>query len=185
LSIKHAILGLLVDGPLHGYGLKAAYEKELVPGAVLNIGQVYQALDKLEPEGHVTVEVVPQSERPDRKVYTLTDKGRRELLSWLRSPSERGLELRNESFLKLMLAWRLFRRKGDVSVDPIAVLDGERRVCLAQLHELTEARARADREESSLPAVVLLELAIQRLTAFHQWLERVEEMLRATGETSR
>ena len=180
MSIRHAILGLLADGPLHGYGLKAAYQRELVPGAELNIGQVYQALDKLEPEGHVTVEVVQQSERPDRKVYTLTERGRRELEAWLRAPSERGLELRNESFLKLMLAWRLSRRPGaGVAADPAAVLAGERRVCLAQLHELTGARARAEREGSPLPALVLLELAIGRLTAFHGWLERVEEMMRS------
>jgi DNA-binding PadR family transcriptional regulator len=178
LSIKHAILGLLVDGPLHGYGLKAAYEKELVPGAVLNIGQVYQALDRLEPEGHVTVEIVPQSERPDRKVYTLTASGRQELESWLSKPSERGLELRNESFLKLMLAWRLSRLAGGVCVDPVAVLDSERRVCLEHLHELTDARARAEKEGAALPALVLLELGIQRLTAFDRWLERVEELMR-------
>jgi DNA-binding PadR family transcriptional regulator len=185
VSVKHAILGLLIDGPLHGYGLKAAYEKELVPGAVLNIGQVYQALDKLEPYGLVTVEVVPQSERPDRKVYTLTPAGQRELEAWLAAPSERGLELRNESFLKLVLAWRLSRRPGaGVAVDPVAVLDGERRVCLEQLHELTAARARAEREGAALPAKVLLELAIQRLTAFHRWLERAEEMMHAAEGTA-
>ena len=177
MSVKHAMLGLLVDGPLHGYGLKAAYEKELVPGTVLNIGQVYQALDKLEPEGLVTVEVVPQSERPDRKVYTLTTAGQQELQTWLATPSERGLELRNESFLKLMLAWRLRRGKG-VAIDPVAVLDGERGVCLGHLHELTAARAKAEKD-GALGTRALLELAIHRLTAFHGWLERVEEMMRA------
>jgi DNA-binding PadR family transcriptional regulator len=171
-----------VDGPLHGYGLKAAYEKELVPGAVLNIGQVYQALDKLEPEGHVTAEVVPQAERPDRRVYTLTASGRAELARWLAAPSERGLELRNESFLKLMLAWRLSRRKGAVAADPAAVLDGERRVGVAHLHELMEAQARAEKEGAGPAARLLLELAIQRLTAFLKWLERAEELLRAGGE---
>ncbi|MFO0844526.1 MAG: PadR family transcriptional regulator [Gemmataceae bacterium] len=180
MSIRHAILGLLVEGPLHGYGLKAAYEKELVPGAVLNIGQVYQALDKLEPEGLVTVEVVPQSERPDRKVYTLTDAGRAELERWLTMPSGRGLELRNESFLKLMLAWRL---RASLAVDPVGVLDAERRVCLDHLHDLTAARARAEREQAPLPTLVLLEQAIQRLTGFHRWLERVEEMVRAGGRS--
>ena len=41
MSIKHAILGLLADRPLHGYELKAAYESELVPATQLNYGQVY------------------------------------------------------------------------------------------------------------------------------------------------
>src|SRR5262245_52059710 len=71
VSVKHAMLGLLLDGPLHGYGLRSAYGKDLVPGAALNIGQVYQALDKLEADGFVTAEVVPQPANPDRRVYTL------------------------------------------------------------------------------------------------------------------
>src|SRR6516165_12797458 len=47
LSIKHAILGLLAGGPLHGYDLKTAYEGDLVPAAQLNFGQVYTTLDRL------------------------------------------------------------------------------------------------------------------------------------------
>jgi DNA-binding PadR family transcriptional regulator len=183
LSIKHAILGLLTDGPLHGYGLKAAYEGELVPGAALNIGQVYPALDKLQADGHVTVEVVSQSERPDRKVYTLTEAGRRELEAWLRSEPRQEVDLRNETFLKLMLAWRLNRRKPGASaraphVSPIEVLDAERRSCLERLHDLTEARERAEQDGADLPTLLLLDLAISRLNAFHQWLDHCEEMFR-------
>src|SRR5205823_328639 len=65
LSIKHAILGLLAGGPLHGYDLKAAYESDLVPAARLNYGQVYTTLDRLHRDGLVVPEVVSQSERPD------------------------------------------------------------------------------------------------------------------------
>jgi DNA-binding PadR family transcriptional regulator len=180
LSIKHAILGLLADGgPLHGYGLKSAYEEELVPGAALNIGQVYPALDKLQEEGHVTVEVVSQSERPDRKVYTITDKGRRELEHWLATPSRQDLDLRNETFLKLVLAWRLSqRRQGTGGAKPDQVLAAERRTVLARLHEVTEARSRAEKEGAGVPSLLMLDLAILRLNAFHQWLDRCEEMFR-------
>lgn len=182
MSLKHAILGLLLDGPLHGYGLKGLYEKELVPGSTVNIGQIYQALDKLEAEGLVRSEVVPQAERPDRKDYTLQEKGRGELRNWLRSPSERGLEIRNESFLKLMLAWRTsLRPECGVRVEPLSVLDAERRVCLAGLHDLTATRARFEEGGTSLPVLALLELGIQRMTAFHHWLDRCEELLRSSG----
>jgi DNA-binding PadR family transcriptional regulator len=181
LSIKHAILGLLAEGPLHGYGLKAAYEEQLVPGATLNIGQVYPALEKLQQDGHVTAEVVPQSERPDRKVYTLTEAGRRELQSWLASPARPEVDLRNEMYLKLMLAWRMSRQKPG-SADPLAVVDAERRVCLQRLHELTAARARAEKEAAALPALLLLDLAILRLNAFHQWLDRCDEQMRQGGK---
>jgi len=177
LSIKHAILGLLTGGPLHGYGLKSAYEQHLVPGATLNIGQVYPALDKLESDGQVTVEVVAGSQRPDRKVYTITDAGRRELQVWLAAPSRQEADPRNETYLKLMLTWRLSRQSPG-SVDPFAVIDGERRACLARLHELTAARATAEREGAGLPTLLLLDLAIFRLKAFHDWLDRCEEAFR-------
>jgi DNA-binding PadR family transcriptional regulator len=179
LAIKHAILGLLVDGPLHGYGLKAAYEGDLVPESRLNIGQVYPALDRLQADGHVTVEVVSQSERPDRKVYTITEAGRQELHHWLDTPSRVELDLRNETYLKLMLAWRLSRRAQ--KVDALRVLEGERRACLARLHEWTQRRAREEAKGSALPTLLLLDLAILRLNAFQQWLDRCEEQFRAAG----
>jgi DNA-binding PadR family transcriptional regulator len=177
LSIKHAILGLLTSGPQHGYALKAAYEGQLVPGATLNIGQVYPALEKLQQDGQVTVEVVAQSERPDRKVYTITESGRRELHDWLNAPSKQETDPRNETYLKLMLAWRLSQQSPG-SVDPLDVVDAERRACLSRLHELTTLRAREEKQGSALPTLLLLDLAIFRLNAFHQWLERCEESFR-------
>jgi DNA-binding PadR family transcriptional regulator len=179
MSIRHAILGLLSEGPLHGYGLKAAYEESLVPGASLNIGQVYPALERLQTDGHVTSEVVAQSERPDRKVFTITDAGRRELANWLATAAPRESDLRNETFLKVSLALRLRRQGGDA--DPFAVIAVARRETLKSLHELTAAREQAERDGGALPEMMLLELAILRQNAFHQWLDRCEEMLRREG----
>jgi DNA-binding PadR family transcriptional regulator len=172
MSIKHAILGLLADGPLHGYELKAAYEAELVPATQLNYGQVYTTLDRLHRDGLVTPELVSQSERPDKKVYALTKEGRRALHEWLATPSELDLDLRNETFLKLVLA----RRFKDA--DALKVLAVERRSCFERLHEVAQTRARAEKEGASVPAILLLDLAVLRLEAFLKWLERCEEMLK-------
>src|SRR5438874_13683575 len=133
MSIKYAILGLLADRPLHGYELKAAYEAELVPATQLNYGQVYTTLERLARDGLVAHEVVSQTERPDKKVYALTREGRRELQEWLATPSRLDLDLRNETFLKLVLARRL------EDADPLAVLAVERRSCFERLHEVTQA----------------------------------------------
>src|SRR6267143_6319311 len=99
MSIKHAILGLLSKKPLHGYELKAAYEQDLVPASQLNYGQVYTTLERLGRDGLVAHEVVSQTERPDKKVYALTDQGRKELHAWLETPARLDLDLRNETFL--------------------------------------------------------------------------------------
>jgi DNA-binding PadR family transcriptional regulator len=172
MSIKHALLGLLAGGPLHGYELKAAYEEELVPATQLNYGQVYATLERLGRDGLVAHEVVSQAERPDKKVYALTGAGRRELRQWLASPSPLDLDLRNETFLKLILARRL------ADADPLEVLTTERRSCFKRLHEVAQARARADKEGASLPTVLLLDLAVLRLEAFLKWLDHCEEVLK-------
>src|SRR5437773_12117881 len=97
LSIKHAILGLLAGGPLHGYELKAAYEEELVPATQLNYGQVYTTLERLARDGLVAHELVTQAERPDKKVYALTAEGRAQLREWLTTPSPLALDPPHET----------------------------------------------------------------------------------------
>jgi DNA-binding PadR family transcriptional regulator len=141
LSIKHALLGLLARGEQHGYELKAAVEADLVPLSPMNFGQVYAALDKLERDGFVSHRSVEQAERPTKKVYRLTDSGRRELTSWMRGPSTPDLDLRNATFLKLTLA-RMLPAAADAP-DPLDVIRAERRAGFERLHEVAAARARA------------------------------------------
>ncbi len=170
MAVKHAILGLLSDRPLHGYDLKSAFEDELAPKSQLNFGQVYTTLDRLRRDGLVDHDVVSQAVRPDKKVYALTDRGRDELREWLSTPARHDLDLRNETFLKLMLARRL------VDVEPANVIAIERRACMERLHEVGRARARAQ-ADTSVQETLLLELAVLRLEAFAKWLDRCETLL--------
>ena len=177
LSLKYAILGLLADGPRHGYDLRTLYERELVPSSKLNFGQVYPTLERLQRDGWVEHDVVSQQERPDKKVYGLTEEGRSQLRAWLDTPSALNLDARNETFLKLMLARRL------AQVEPLEVLKLEKRACFARLHEVTQARARATEEGEPLQAILLLDLAVLRLEAFMKWLENCDEELRQEGKS--
>ncbi len=172
MSLKYAILGLLLEGPRHGYELKGLYDEAVVPSAKLNFGQVYPTLDRLRRDGCVEQDVVSQDDRPDRKVYSLTEHGSKQLLDWLDTPTELSLETRNETFLKLMLARRL------TGIDPLQVLKVERRACFARLHEVTQARARAKEDGEPLQTILLLDLAVLRLEAFMKWLEDCDELLR-------
>jgi DNA-binding PadR family transcriptional regulator len=176
LSIKFAILGLLADRPLHGYELKAAYETELVPATQLNYGQVYTTLERLARDGLVAHEVVSQAERPDKKVYALTDEGRRQLREWLAAASPLDLDLRNETFLKLIFARRL---RG---ADPQKVVSVERRSAFERLHEVTQARAQAEKQGAATQTLLLLDLAVLRLEAFLKWLDRCEELCKRENQ---
>lgn len=171
MGVRHAILGLLAERPLHGYDLKLSFEQQLTSDGGLNFGQVYTTLDRLRRDGLVAGDVVPQAERPDKKVYALTDAGRRELEEWLSTPSAIDLDLRNETFLKVMLARRL------AWGSPLVVIEVERRAALQRLHEVTRALAAAEREGGPLQTILLLDLATFRLEAFLRWLERCGDRL--------
>lgn len=173
--MRHALLGLLAQGPHHGYELKATLEQELVPLTPVNFGQVYTTLDRLERDGLVTHRAVSQEERPDKKVFTLTDEGRHRLVSWLESPSAPSLDLRNEAFLKLVLAERLRGRIDGVGA--AAVVAAERRAAFDRLHQVQRARLEAEEQGSRPELGLLLGLAALRLEAFLKWLDECERVL--------
>lgn len=171
MSFKYAMLGLLVDGPRHGYELKSAYEAELLPTAKVNVGQVYTTLERLSRDGLVEFEEVNQAERPDKKVYSITAQGRTHWKEWLTAPTALAGNQRNETFLKLMLARRLKR------FDPLKCLATERQACFSRLQEVTQAKLQAEKEGAQMQTILMLELASLQMDAFLAWLDRCEELL--------
>jgi DNA-binding PadR family transcriptional regulator len=109
MPIHHAVLALLSDGPSYGYELKGEFEAAVGPQwGELNIGHLYQVLDRLERDGLAAKRPVPQADRPDKLVYRITAAGRREMEEWLQTPHRRA-GYRDDFFLKLVAAARLGR----------------------------------------------------------------------------
>jgi DNA-binding PadR family transcriptional regulator len=108
MPLHHAVLGLLAEQPGYGYQLKASFERAIGPQwGELNIGHLYQILDRLVRDELVTREKVTQRDRPDKAVYALTAAGREELDRWVAEPVARPGGYRDEFFLKLLVASRL------------------------------------------------------------------------------
>lgn len=108
MPVHHAVLALLHDGPSYGYELKGNFEDAVGPQyGELNIGHLYQVLDRMVRDGMVTRSEVEQSRRPDKVEYRLTDAGAAELNSWLGQPHLRHSGYRDDFFLKLFAATRL------------------------------------------------------------------------------
>jgi DNA-binding PadR family transcriptional regulator len=147
VPIQHAVLALLDDGPTHGYELKGRFEAAIGPQwGRLNIGHLYQTLDRLSRDGYVTSERVPNDVRPDRRVFALTDAGREELARWLEQPAERTTGYRDELFFKLLVA----SRAGAETV--VEVVSRQRAYQLGQLRTLSDLR----RDHSDQPLIALL-----------------------------
>ena len=107
VAIQHAVLSFLADGPSYGYEIKTNFEKAVGPQwGGLNIGHVYQILERLSRDGLVTSRTVSQDVRPDRTVYKITAAGRRELDSWLAEPTTRTAGYRDDFILKVLAAGR-------------------------------------------------------------------------------
>ena len=137
MPLHHAVLALLSAKPAHGYELKSSFDQAVGDQwGGLNIGHIYQILDRLSRDGLIDSQRQPQPVKPDRVVHRLTPAGRAELERWLAEPAVPARGYRDDFFLKVMAAVR--------SADPAtlpAVLSGQRAHLLRQLHALAEARA--------------------------------------------
>jgi DNA-binding PadR family transcriptional regulator len=171
LPIHHAVLGLLAEGPSYGYELKARFEDAVGPQwGELNIGHLYQILDRLMRDGFVTRRAVPQVDRPDKVVYRLSKAGREELEGWLHQPFVRQSGYRDDVFLKLLVAARL----GPDRLREVITL--QRQAYLSELAGLSDLRKRRRGE----PLIeLLIEAAILHTEANLKVMERADD--RATA----
>lgn len=137
VALHHLVLALLRESPRHGYDLKGEFEDLVGPHfGALNIGHLYQLLERLVRDGLAQTHREPQETRPDRLVHTLTDKGRDELDAWLAQPGRAASGYRDEFFLKLAAA----RRRGDAGLVH-TVVENRRGVLLQELRDLAALRA--------------------------------------------
>ncbi len=87
MSLKHALLGFLNYGSMTGYELKKIFDPSIGHFWNAELSQMYPTLKQLESEGLVEMEVEVQADKPNRKVYSITDDGARELSDWLTQPA--------------------------------------------------------------------------------------------------
>ncbi|MFG3711534.1 PadR family transcriptional regulator [Micromonospora sp. NPDC049460] len=173
MAIQHAVLALLAGGASYGYELKGAFEEAVGPQwGPLNIGHLYQILDRLSRDGLVVAERHPQPVKPDRVVYEITPDGRAELDRWLAEPSPRSGGFRDDFFLKVTAA----ARSGDPATVR-TVLGNQRGHLMRELRNLDGLRRRADDPVVGL----LLAAASRHVEADLAFVDDAEGVLLADG----
>ncbi|MFJ9907489.1 PadR family transcriptional regulator [Streptomyces sp. NPDC101152] len=169
MPLHHAVLALLADGPDHGYELKGRFEKAMGPQwGGLNIGHLYQILDRLVRDGYVIRSHVSQADRPDKTRYTLTPAGHDELRDWATSAWVRTGGFRDELFLKLFGASSL----GPAALDTLVAT--QRQTYVTELAGLT--RLRRTRADDPL-VTLLIDAAIAHTKADLELLDTAAERL--------
>ena len=71
-------LGLLVEGPKHGYDIKRQIEEDLAPNIGLKIKSIYYPLKKLEKQGFIEKKTGREGRWPEKYVYRITPKGKKQ-----------------------------------------------------------------------------------------------------------
>lgn len=87
MDTKTLCLGVISLGAASGYEIKKAFEEDGLNHIYhTSYGSIYPALTALTKEGLVVCAQMAQEKRPDKKVYTITDAGRKALLTALSAP---------------------------------------------------------------------------------------------------
>lgn len=94
--IDNVILGILMEGPQSGYGLKWTIDQSVGFFYTASYGSLYPALKRLADQGAVSL--VESDGAKNKKLYTLEPPGRARFLEWLAEPLARS---RNEHLLKI------------------------------------------------------------------------------------
>ncbi|HKM18372.1 MAG: PadR family transcriptional regulator [Firmicutes bacterium] len=172
MAVKHLFLALLTQKELHGYELKNGFE-DLASGKwPLNFGQVYQTLSRLERDGLIESYEVIQTDKPDKKVYRVTEAGRKHLEDWLYAEDNWNLFF-DELALKIM-AFDLINSR-----EALEILRGYRSFILRVIKSLTEMLGRMNPTGSAgsthSTRVMLVERNLHRAEADLKWVTSMIE----------
>jgi DNA-binding PadR family transcriptional regulator len=168
MSVRYGLLALLGREPMHGYQLRAEFERSTGTTWPLNIGQVYSTLSRLSRDG--LVEETGLSDEPGKVVYRLTDAGRTALTTWFTTPVASAEQPRDELAIKIALAM------DTPDVDVTEVLRAQRTATVRRLRELTRLKAKAD-DATDEAWLLVLDLMLFRAEAEVRWLDHSETRL--------
>lgn len=174
MALRHVLLGLLTQGPLHGYDLKKAYDLRFPSAKPVAFGQVYSALAKLTEAGLTEIARTQTDGGPERTVYAITSSGTDHLQSWLNETEPAGPYPAEELVRKTVISLQLGN-------DTAAFLQQQRAEHLATMHDLMGSLA----ETREISAVVALDHAIFHLDADLRWLDTAIERVTFEGRQDR
>jgi DNA-binding PadR family transcriptional regulator len=168
MSVPHALLALLSEGPKYGLRLQNEFEARTGEVWPLNVGQVYTTLQRLERDG--LVETDDRDGERSQKRYRITREGERELADWLRTPPELVPPPRDELVIKLLVALQV------PGVDVHEILQAHRRHAVEVMQRYTQVKAAA--AETDMPLALVVDAELFRLEAIVRWLDAADARLK-------
>jgi DNA-binding PadR family transcriptional regulator len=169
MSVRHALLALLSEGPKYGLRLREEFEAGTGEVWPLNIGQVYTTLQRLERDGFVESDGDDDRGSPQKR-FRITAEGADELAAWLRTPPDMSSPPRDELVIKVLVALRL------PGTDVHEVIQAHRRYLVELMQQWTRIKEADGGRDLALMLAVDAELF--RLDAVARWLDTADGRIR-------
>jgi DNA-binding PadR family transcriptional regulator len=174
MSVPHALLALLSEGPKYGMRLQNEFESRTGEVWPLNVGQVYTTLQRLERDG--LVETDAEGERSQKR-YRITAAGAEELADWLRTPPDLVPPPRDELVIKVLVAVQV------AGIDIHEVLQVHRRRAIEVMQRYTQVKAAA--AESDVALALVADAELFRLEGIVRWLDAADVRLKGLASAPR
>jgi DNA-binding PadR family transcriptional regulator len=165
VSVRHALLALLSEGPKYGLQLREEFEAGTGEVWPLNIGQVYTTLQRLERDGLIHSDDDAERDSPQKR-FRITAEGEHELAAWLRTPPDMSSPPRDELVIKVLVAMRV------AGTEVREVIQAHRRYLVELMQQWTRIKeADADRD---LALGLAVDAELFRLDAVVRWLDAAD-----------
>ena len=168
MSVRHALLALLSEGPKYGLQLREEFEARTGEVWPLNVGQVYTTLQRLERDGLVESDDA-DSEGP-QKAFRITATGRHELAGWLRTPSDMSSPPRDELVMKILVAVRV------PGTNVAEVIQVHRKYLVELMQQWT--RIKETEAEFDLSLALVVDAELFRLDSVIRWLDSADARIK-------
>jgi DNA-binding PadR family transcriptional regulator len=184
MSVRHALLALLSEGPKYGLQLREEFEARTGEVWPLNVGQVYTTLQRLERDGLVAAagtagaggdgeaaeHDAPGAPGAPQKAYQITEPGSAELARWLRVPPDLSSPPRDELVMKVLVAVTV------PGTDVHEIIQAHRTYLIQLMQEWT--RLKEDDDGSDVSFALVVDAELFRLDSVVRWLDAADGRLR-------
>ena len=169
MSVRHALLALLSEGPKYGLQLRQEFEDSTGDVWPLNVGQVYTTLQRLERDGYIESDERGEEAGP-QKIFHITESGRSEVGRWLSTPPDMVEPPRSDLVIKVLAAFRV----PEVSVHD--VIQVHRRYLVELMQQWTHLKE--DEADFDLTFALVIDAELFRLDSLVRWLDAADGRLR-------
>ena len=190
MSLQYGILGLLSYAPMNGYDLKKIFGNSINYIWTASLSQIYRELGALERKGFVSSAIQQQDDRPDKRVYTITEKGREAFLAWLHDfPDVLTAPKRDEFMLRVFFGAKLGNEElisqferfiEERSKVDVAMVEG-RKIVDAAAGEMRKKLGMMPDEKDERLWLMITKRAVMTNRLLMQWAKDCIEELRNTA----